>query len=72
VKEYSGADRRFFLSQTEQEDSRIIQGIKRRHVKGGIIAGFVGLRIEFVVGHTAQARVERGRLPATEVCPDKM
>ena len=35
-------------------------------MKGGIITRFVGLRIKFVTGHTAQAQVKTGRLPAAK------
>jgi hypothetical protein len=57
----------FFL-QTEKEDSRIIQEIRTKHMRGRIMERFVELRIKFVTGHTAQ--VEMGRLPATKVCLD--
>jgi hypothetical protein len=58
--------------QTDKEDSRIVQDITRRHVKGGIIVRFVGLRIKCVTGHTTQAQVDMRRLPATKVCPNKV
>jgi len=66
VKEYLCADQRFVFFVDQKWDSRIILSI-RRHVKGGIITRFVGLRIKFVTGHTAQAQVKTGRPPVFPV-----
>ena len=48
----------FFFLQTEKEDSRTVQDIRTRHVKGGIIGKFVGLRIRFVVATKRKLKTE--------------
>ena len=72
AEEYGRGDQFFFSATDQSEDSRIVQGIKRKHWMGRILARFVGLRIKFVRGHTAQAQVETGRLPATKMWLDKV
>ena len=62
---------RFFFLQTEAK-THVLSRAWRGSMMGRILARFVGLRIEWVRGHTAQAQVETGRPPATKMWLDKV
>jgi len=59
-------------TEEELEDSRTVQDIRTRHVKGGIMAKFVGFRIKFVMSTQRKHKLKTGRQPATKVCLEKV